>query len=138
MILGTPWFAWFDCVQATMKFLEHDVLLTMRGKDYALKCNKAGHTIPVVVSSTFAKGIKSSVSCYMVFVKEHVQSLSALNESQGETKEDLEKSKILQEFQDIFTDDIPNEMPPSQGQDDHSIELIPGSTRPNKPPYRVS
>ena len=61
-----------------------------------------------------------------------------LNESQGETKEDLEKSKLLQMFQDIFTDDILNEMPPSRGQDDHSIELIYGSTLPNKPPYRVS
>ena len=61
-----------------------------------------------------------------------------LNDSQGETKEDLEKSKIFQEFQDIFTDDILNEMPPLQGQDDHSKELIPRSTPPNKPPYRVS
>ena len=58
--------------------------------------------------------------------------------SQSENKEDLEKSKLLQEFQDIFTDDIPNEMPPSQGQDDHSIELIPRSTPPTKPPYRFS
>ena len=82
----------------------------MRGKAYALQCNEAGHTIPVVVSSTFAKGIKSSVSCYMVFVKENVQSLKVLKESQGETKEDLEKSKLLQEFQDIFMDEIPNEM----------------------------
>ena len=97
----------------------------MRGKAYALKCNEAGHTIPVVVSSTFAKGINSSISYYMVFVKEHVQNLNVLNASQGETKEDLEKSKLLQEFQDIFTDDILNEMPPSRGQDDHSIELIP-------------
>ena len=110
VILSAPW---FDCIQATMKFLEREVLFTMRGKDYALKCNEAGHTIPIVVSSTFAKGIKSIVSCYMVFVKEHVQNLNVLNKSQGETKEDLEKSKLLQEFQDIFTDDIPNEMPPS-------------------------
>ena len=136
VILGAPW---FDCVKATMKFLEGEVLFTIRGKAYDLKCNEAGHTIPIVVSSTFAKGIKSSVSCYMVFVKEHVQNLNVLNESHGETKEDLEKSKLLQEFQDIFADDIPNEMPPSRGQDDHSTELIPGrSTPPNKPPYRVS
>ena len=74
----------------------------------------------------------------MVFVKEHVQNLNVFNESQGETKEDLEKSKLLQEFQDIFMDDIPNEMPPSRGQDDHTIEFIPESTLPNKPPYRVS
>ena len=47
-------------------------------------------------------------------------------------------SKLLQEFKDIFTDDIPNEMPPSCGPDDHSIEVLPRSSPPNKPPYRVS
>ena len=135
VILGAPW---FDRVKAIMKFTEREVLFTIRGKAYAHKCNEAGHTIPVVVSSTFAKGIKSSVSCYMVFVKEHVQNSRELNVSKRETKENLAMSKLLQEFQDIFTDDIPNEMPPSRGPNDHSIELLPGSSPPNKPPYRVS
>ncbi|MCO5612738.1 hypothetical protein L7F22_067007 [Adiantum nelumboides] len=35
-------------------------------------------------------------------------------------------------------DDIPRELPPKRGDDDHMIELIPGSSPPNKPPYRVS
>ncbi|MCO5566899.1 hypothetical protein L7F22_020582 [Adiantum nelumboides] len=30
------------------------------------------------------------------------------------------------------------ELPPKRGDDDHKIELIPGSSPPNKPPYRVS
>ena len=74
----------------------------------------------------------------MVFVKEHEQSLSSLVVSKGETKKELEMSKLLREFQDIFKDDIPCEMPPSCGMDDHSIELILRSTPPNKPPYRLS
>ena len=89
---------WFDRVKATMKFPKREVLFTIQGKAYALKCNEAGHTIPVVVSSTFAKGIKSSISCYMVFVKEHVQSSSELNVFKSETKENLAMSKLLQEF----------------------------------------
>ncbi|MCO5571006.1 hypothetical protein L7F22_024737 [Adiantum nelumboides] len=36
------------------------------------------------------------------------------------------------------SDDIPGELPPKRGDDDHMIELIPGSSQPNKPPYRVS
>ncbi|MCO5571091.1 hypothetical protein L7F22_024823 [Adiantum nelumboides] len=36
------------------------------------------------------------------------------------------------------SDDIPGELPPKRGDDDHMIELIPGSSPPNKPPYRVS
>ncbi|MCO5603700.1 hypothetical protein L7F22_057851 [Adiantum nelumboides] len=35
-------------------------------------------------------------------------------------------------------DDIPGELPPKRGDDDHMIELIQGRSPPNKPPYRVS
>ncbi|MCO5549203.1 hypothetical protein L7F22_002669 [Adiantum nelumboides] len=52
--------------------------------------------------------------------------------------EDLELSKFLNQFQDVFIDCIPGELPPKQGDDDHAIELLPGSSLPNKPPYRVS
>ncbi|MCO5553838.1 hypothetical protein L7F22_007364 [Adiantum nelumboides] len=34
--------------------------------------------------------------------------------------------------------DILGELPPKRGDDDHMIELIPGSSPLNKPPYRVS
>ena len=121
-----------------MKFPERQVLFTIRGKEYALQCNVACHTIPVEASSTFSRVIKTSILCYMVFVKEHEQGLSALNVSKGGTKEELKMSKLLREFQDIFTDDILDEMPPSRCMDDHSIELILGSNPSNKPPYRVS
>ncbi|MCO5577798.1 hypothetical protein L7F22_031631 [Adiantum nelumboides] len=47
-------------------------------------------------------------------------------------------SKFLNQFQDVFIDDIPGELPPNRGDDDHAIELIPGSSPPNKSPYRVS
>ena len=81
--------------QANMKFPKRQVLFTIRGKEYALRCNVTGHTIPVVASSTFSRVIKTSVLCYMVFVKEYEQSLSALNVSKGETKEELEMSKLF-------------------------------------------
>ena len=41
VILGAPW---FDHVQATMKFLEQEVLFTIRGKAYALKWSGTYHT----------------------------------------------------------------------------------------------
>ncbi|MCO5601345.1 hypothetical protein L7F22_055465 [Adiantum nelumboides] len=52
--------------------------------------------------------------------------------------ENLEFSKFLNQFQDVFIDDIPRELSLEQGDDDHAIELLPGSSPPNKPPYRVS
>ncbi|MCO5608867.1 hypothetical protein L7F22_063085 [Adiantum nelumboides] len=36
------------------------------------------------------------------------------------------------------TYDIPRELPPKLGDDDHAIELLPRSSSPNKPPLRVS
>ena len=78
---------------------------------------------------------KSSILCYLIFVKKSQKGSSVL---QWETKEDLELAKFLQEFQDIFTYDICGDVPPTRGIDNHSIGIIPGSSLPNKPPYTVS
>ena len=86
-------------------------------------------------TQAFDKVMKSSLSCYMVFVKESKEDACVLKEVRSETREDLELSNFLNEFQDVFTDDIPSEIPPKRGQDDHTIELLPGSSPPNKPPY---
>ncbi|MCO5594918.1 hypothetical protein L7F22_048953 [Adiantum nelumboides] len=53
-------------------------------------------------------------------------------------KEDVHcKGSPLSYAWDVFIDDISGELPP-RGDDDHAIELLPGSSSPNKPPYRVS
>ncbi|MCO5607268.1 hypothetical protein L7F22_061461 [Adiantum nelumboides] len=44
---------------------------------------------------------------------------------------------IVAQESDVFIDDILEELPPKQDDDDHAIELIPGSSPPNKPLYRV-
>ncbi|MCO5552988.1 hypothetical protein L7F22_006508 [Adiantum nelumboides] len=54
------------------------------------------------------------------------------NSSKGNSKNNKAKEK------GVFKDDIPGELPPKRGDDDHMIELIPRSSPPNKPPYRVS
>ena len=43
-------------------------------------------------------------------------------------------SSLLQEFQDVFPDEIPPGLPPLRGIDDR-IDLIPGAPLPNKVPY---
>ena len=67
--------------------------------------------------------------------EEHEKSVSELKESKSENKEELKLANFVRGFQDIFTDNIPGEMPPSRGMDNHSIDLILGSTLPNKPSY---
>ncbi|MCO5553915.1 hypothetical protein L7F22_007441 [Adiantum nelumboides] len=74
----------------------------------------------------------------MLFVKDSLSDVNKTQVNESGLQEDLELSKFLNQFQDVFIDDIPEELPPKRGDDDHAIELIPGSSPPNKPPYRVS
>ena len=42
---------------------------------------------------------------------------------------------ILQEFQDVFPEEITPGLPPLRGIE-HAIDLVPGAPLPNKPAYR--
>ena len=46
-------------------------------------------------------------------------------------------SNLLQEFEDVFPDELPPSLPPLHGIE-HRIDLIPGAPLPNKAPYRVN
>nr|XP_027127805.1 uncharacterized protein LOC113743953 [Coffea arabica] len=46
-------------------------------------------------------------------------------------------TNLLQEYQDVFPEDIPNGLPPLRGIE-HQIDFIPGSSLPNKAPYRTN
>ena len=46
-------------------------------------------------------------------------------------------SSLLQEFKDVFPDELPPGLPPLRGIE-HRIDLIPGAPLPNKAPYRVN
>ncbi|MCO5593344.1 hypothetical protein L7F22_047355 [Adiantum nelumboides] len=102
-----------------------------------IDAQESGNTIPLVHTHAFDKSIKSSISVYMIFVKDSLSDVNKTQVNESGSKEDLELSKFLNQFQDVFIDNIPGELPPKRGDDDHAIELIPGSSPPNKPPYRV-
>ena len=46
-------------------------------------------------------------------------------------------SNLLQEFKDVFPDELPPGLPPLRGIE-HRIDLILGAPLPNKAPYRVN
>ncbi|XP_071933206.1 uncharacterized protein [Coffea arabica] len=46
-------------------------------------------------------------------------------------------TNLLQEYQHVFPEDIPNGLPPLRGIE-HQIDFIPGSSLPNKAPYRTN
>ncbi|MCO5561728.1 hypothetical protein L7F22_015351 [Adiantum nelumboides] len=74
----------------------------------------------------------------MIFVKDSLNGVDETQVNENGMQVDLELSNFLNQFQDVFIDDILGELPPKRGDDNHMIELIPGSSPPNKPPYRVS
>ena len=45
---------------------------------------------------------------------------------------------FLKGYKDCFSTELPDELPPMCGDDDHRIDLIPRSSPPNRAPYRVS
>lgn len=47
------------------------------------------------------------------------------------------RRKLLEEFQDVFPDELPSGLPPSR-EVDHRIELVPGAVPPSRPTYRLS
>jgi len=49
----------------------------------------------------------------------------------------LEVQSVLQEFEDIFPEEIPTGLPPIRGIE-HQIDFVPGSPIPNRPAYRAN
>ena len=73
------------------------------------------------------KEIKCKSQVYILFTKEV-----------GKTEEIPSKVKpLLQQFADVFPDDLPKGLPPIRGIE-HQIDLIPGAPLPNKPAYRTN
>jgi hypothetical protein len=46
-------------------------------------------------------------------------------------------ANILQEYEDVFPQDIPPGLPPIRGIE-HQIDLIPGASLPNRAPYHTN
>ena len=73
---------------ATMKIPQCKILFTYRGKDVLLDVNGARSTIPMLEAPALTKVIKSSISCYMIFVKESLKYACDSSGVKVETKED--------------------------------------------------
>jgi len=55
----------------------------------------------------------------------------------AEAEEPPEVSRLLEEFDDVFPDELPGGLPPARPWD-HRIDVLPESTPPYRPPYRLS
>ena len=55
-----------------------------------------------------------------------------LNTSQLDTSLPSSIASLLQEYDDVFPEDIPDGLPPIRGTE-HQIDFMPGATIPNQP-----
>ena len=92
-----------------------------------------GNTIPLVSHASLQKSIKKSLFAYLIFVNDHVSSKESYDNI------DLQdQMNFLKSYKDCFSTQLPDDLPPMHGDDDNRIDLIPGSSPPNRAPYRVS
>ena len=70
-----------------------------------------------------------------------VLSVCENNKTKAETEKTRKYAKILfslmNEFRDVFPDDLPDGLPPSR-EVDRPIKVVPGSKSISKPAYRLS
>ena len=95
--------------------------------------------------------MKRSLFAYLIYAKDSPSPNVSTNVSVSSTNSDnhdkeqsnlnegaSQLNEFLKEYDTCFVDSIYDELPPSQGVNDHKIELIQGNSPLNKAPYRVS
>src|SRR5215203_3060375 len=74
----------------------------------------------------------NTTQCYAIICKEVLFSFEDMPPSLPPAV-----ANLLQEFIDVFPQDVPPGLPPIRGIE-HQIDLIPGATLPNRAPYRTN
>eukprot|EP00253_Pinus_taeda_P002559 PITA_02559 len=136
ILLGRPW--------------QYDRKVTHDGKTNCYKFTKDGvkHTlVPIKEEDTAeSSGTKALLIGGKQFVKqvEENEVNFAVVRRMKPVLLNLEKSELpkeiqelLEEFQDIAADELPDKLPPKRSMS-HHIDFIPGSSLPNKATYRMS
>ena len=98
------------------------------------------HATEIRLKSTCMLASKSDISeidtsttaCYAIVCKEVLFSFEDMPPSLPPAV-----ANILQEFVDVFPQDVPPGLPPIRGIE-HQIDLIPGASLPNRAPYRTN
>ena len=143
ILLGRPWI--YDH-NVTILGRENICSFIHKGKKVTLKPLQP----KLVNQSTPSKNEKSQVSkskaLHVVTIKEFMKEVEdaaiyvlAIRESGRFSNMEVPPMvrPILEKYQDVFPDDLPNELPPLRDIQ-HAIDFVPGSTLPNLPHYRMN
>ncbi|WVZ58323.1 hypothetical protein U9M48_008604 [Paspalum notatum var. saurae] len=91
------------------------------------------HTECLLVSKSDLREVRNTTAPFFVLLhKEVLLSTNDLPSSLPSVVLDL-----LQDFEDVFPDEIPAGLPPLRGIE-HQIDLVPGASLPNRPAYRTN
>ena len=131
MLLGRPWLydrkVLYDGYANTYSF-------TFKGKKFVLdplqisEFEARKEAVPFLMMRQFSR-VLHEVDMLLMVIKREVK--------QVDGNIPTEFTAMLEEFQDIMPGEMPNQLPPMR-EVQHAIDLIPGSTLPNLPHYRMS
>ncbi|CAL8120747.1 unnamed protein product [Prunus armeniaca] len=140
ILLGRPW--QFD-VDATFKGRDNVILFSWNNQKIAMATTQpAKQSVePKTRSSSFLTLIRSEqelneavkeAECFCPLV---LKLLLKIGGGEGDIPQDVQH--ILNQFQELLSENLPNELPPMRDIQ-HRIDLVPGASLPNLPHYRMS
>lgn len=141
IILGKPW---LEAANPCIDWQANTMALKNRGHMVTLEANYDYRQRPESAQGENGAELMSAYELYRSYENGDVIHLATLTEVPGVTENKLAEQyqqkldELLQEFSDVFPEELPPGIPPDREGHVHHIDLEAGSTPPSRPTYRLS
>jgi hypothetical protein len=127
-ILGKKWLS-RSTPQPVIDFARHTVYI---GDVFIQGYSRPSHA-PVLSAMQFKRSIRHDQAYLCIVRNEDSSSSPAVTKM----VDNPAMQELLSQYQDVFPDDLPKDLPPSRNVD-HHIDVLPGSLPPSRPTYQLS